>query len=77
MSKHEKSDDVRLRTSKPNPEPRDPADAERRIAELEKEIRRKQEELRKAKMIIEVQRQVAEALGIELPAEKDERASEP
>ena len=57
----------RKRGRKPNPN-RGP---EQRIAELERELARSQEELRKARLILEVQGKVAGLLGLNFESEKN------
>lgn len=60
--------------SKPQGRPkRDRNPLEPRVAQLERELGRAQEELRKAHLIIEVQKKVSEMLGIPTPDERTGR----
>lgn len=51
--------------------PRRPNPSAKRIAELERDNSRLRRDLRKAKIIIEVQKKLSEILGIELPVPKE------
>jgi transposase len=57
----------RKRGRKPNPN----RGAEQRIADLERELARSQEELRKARLIVEVQGKVAGLLGLNFGSENN------
>lgn len=58
---------IKKRGPKPNLE----AKAEKRVAQLERELARVSEQLRQAEVVIEVQKKISEILGIKQPPEAD------
>jgi hypothetical protein len=55
------------------PVPQRPDPRQKRIAELEREVRRLQARAERAEGLVEVQKKVAELLGLELPASAGKR----